>query len=105
MFLARSSFPEVPLPSRRLDRITSAPRTAKAEACPHLKCLQGINCERTTITFLLIPRRILYLQAVLITVVAVIAFGAGYLIGKSSGQSGAAAAPNLSLDRNQATDY
>jgi hypothetical protein len=55
--------------------------------------------------FLLISRRILYLQAVLITIVAVIAFGAGYLIGKSSSQSDAAAAPNLSLDRDQATDY
>ena len=54
--------------------------------------------------FVLVSRRILYLQAVLITALAAIAFGAGYLIGKSSSHSDAAA-PNLSLNRDPATDY
>ena len=54
--------------------------------------------------YLLISRRVLYLQAVLIAVVAAIAFGAGYLVGAATRQNDASA-PDISVDRSRATDY
>ena len=54
--------------------------------------------------FVLISRRVLYLQAILIAAVAAIAFAGGYLVGRASSKVDAAT-PNLSLDRNEATDY
>ncbi|HWL75372.1 MAG TPA: hypothetical protein VNQ74_16005 [Burkholderiaceae bacterium] len=53
--------------------------------------------------YLLVSRRVLYLQAILITLVAAIAFGAGYLIGAATNRDDASARDTW-LDRNQRTD-